>query len=267
MTEPIDPNAEPGYPTPPYEPPPPFAPPQPYPPNQPATPFGAPSAYGTPPQYGTPSPYGTPPQYATPPQYNPNALPWLQPQQEQPPASTKKRNMIIAIVAFLVLAAGGVTAYAVMSGVNDSSSKIAMPASFDGYFKINNSKVESGMREMMSGFGGGAVLDQASFGFYSKDLGDRPQLIVFAVPSSAIPSAQHGTFSTQVQSLVGVVTTYPSGPHGGDTECGETQVATVSEIMCAWQDAKTAGVMVAILEPITTSQLAKVSRDLRNRID
>jgi hypothetical protein len=151
---------------------------------------------------------------------------------------------------------------------SSAASKISLPASFDGYYRIGNSaRIASGMREMMSGLGVGSAMNSATFGFYSHDSGDQPSLIVVALPTSSIPSSSRGNISSQLGTFGASVQSYPSGPHGGQTDCGEVQAATVSEVLCAWQDAKTSGVVVAVLEQVTPDALAKIDRDLRDFID
>ena len=261
MSEPIDPN-EPYQPTPAWQPvelPPsgyPAQPPYGY--EQPPSGYPAqpPSGYPAQPPYGYGAGYGYPPQ----------------PQQPWPPASEPARRTpvtLIVLVCAAVLVAAGVAGYFALSR-SSSSGRPAIPASFDGYARLNNSQshqAESMMRGIASGSAEGSLLNEAAIGVYSKNTGDQPGLFVLMFSTSAMPSRAEATnFTDGVLAMVTTVSSYPAGPHGGASRCGSTQFGTVPETVCAWSDDKTTGMMVSVAS-LQPQALAGVENDFRDLVD
>jgi hypothetical protein len=175
--------------------------------------------------------------------------------------------VLIVALAALVVVGGGIGALVAYSS-SSNSNKLPMPASFDGYYKVGqSSQVEAGMRQMLAGFGGNGALGSATFGLYSHNSGDQPELIAFAVPTHDIPASARSNFGSQLQVLGASMQEYPAGPHGGTSDCGELSLGAIDEVICAWSDASTSGALVSVIEPVTPDRLAKIERDLRDFID
>jgi hypothetical protein len=249
MTDPIDPNAASGYPAPPYMPPPRTEPP------------------GYAPPYMPPSPEGSGAWPADPAAQS-QWQPWMP---APPPAPARGRlTQIIVVVAVVVVLAAGVGIYLVF-GRGSSHRSIAIPATFDGYAKLDNSQshqIESMMRGMISGSGAGGFFTAAAIGVYAKDSGDEPRLLVFAVPTGALPSeARQGDVTQQLLTIVPDTSEFPAGPHGGEARCGTTSFGTVAETACAWSDTSTTGMMVSVGVGLAPSTLAQVQNDFRDQVD
>jgi hypothetical protein len=258
MTNPVDPNAQwqHPYPQPPveYSPPPPFAPP-------------GPAPAGQHPQYGQPYPPGYAPPWLT----DPAALPW------SPPPTPPRRHtgLIVAAVLVAVAMALGVGYFVLRD--SDTPDRLAIPAAFDGYTRLSNQRtgdMESSMRSMIGGFGGGArkAFDSATIGLYANNSGDTPRLIAMVLPTSAFPSGSAS--STTDEMLRGLsmfggndVRSYPPGPRGGSSMCGSVKFGTIREVLCAWSDSTTVGLMVSVITPMTPRRLSGVERDFRAFLD
>jgi hypothetical protein len=279
MTEPVDPNPawQPQQPPAGYQPPPPFAPPgragyqPPFTPPGPAGSPPSPASGATSPAPGAPWPAPD----ATWPAPYPN--PWVAEQAPgvwppTPPPSHRRRNvLIIALVVVLVAAAGG---YFALHNSDSSTDRLAIPAAFDGYTRLTNSnagQVESSMRSMVrSVSGANKAFDAATIGIYGHDAGDTPQLITLALPAAAWPGASGNAAEQLTQGLreFGAGTqNYPPGRHGGTSICGGLNIGTVREVLCAWADRSTAGVVVSVLTPMTPARLSRIEREFRDQVD
>lgn len=194
-----------------------------------------------------------------------------EPLQPPPPASHRRRNLVIVAV-FAILGAAAVGTYVLVSG---TTRRLPIPQSFDGYSQEHDAtadQMQSSIRGMLSGLGSefGHAFDSASVALYSADSDVTQKAVVMALPTSALHGAA-GDFAGNMLDYMGNgVSTYAAGPHGGSLQCGQTSIGAVTESACAWSDATTTGMIVCVHQggaPLTPEDLSFVALALRDKID
>jgi hypothetical protein len=192
------------------------------------------------------------------------APPW------QPPPPPRRRTRASAstlVICCLVLAAVGVAGYYLVHKPNRPD-PLPIPVAFDAYTRISSPDTDR-MESMMRSMSGAArsAFESAAIGFYSRNTGDVPRLIVIVFPAEVFPgSADEAVDSIQagLGGLSGNLSSYPPGPRGGKSLCGELDLGSVPEQMCAWADATSAGAMVSVVTPMTPARLAQIEQDFRS---
>jgi hypothetical protein len=178
--------------------------------------------------------------------------------------------LLVSLLA-AVLAAAALVGFVAVHGSGSGSPSLSLPTSFDGYTRVTGQQgeqFESSMSAFTGSFANGA-LDRATIGGYTHELGETPALVVFILPSPALPSsapAKNGGLAASLRAIAGPsMRDYPAGPHGGELLCGSFSFGTMHEPMCVWTDSSVTGVMVSI-ESVTPRHLSEVAVDLRGLV-
>jgi hypothetical protein len=197
-------------------------------------------------------------------------VPWpvepAQPQwQAAPPAQRRARpSRSTILICCLVLAAVGVGVYYLVHKPYRPD-PLPIPIAFDAYTQIESADTDR-LESMVRSTPGGA---SATVGFYSRNSGDIPRLIVFVFPAEVFPDGVDQAADT-IRSDIGAgaaqLTPYPAGPRGGNSRCGPLDFASTPAQMCAWADATSAGVMVSVVTPMTPARLARIEQNFRSRL-
>lgn len=185
----------------------------------------------------------------------------------QPPTPARRRprpTMSTMLIGLLVLAAVGVGVFFLVYEPSRPA-PLPIPLAFDSYTKISSpdtDQLESMMRRVPSG-------ESATIGFYSRNTGDIPRLIVIVFPAEVFPDGVEQAIDS-INSDIGATSAdlsdYPAGPRGGSSRCGSVEFAAVPARMCAWADPTSAGAMISVVTPMTPSQLAEIEQDFRSRL-
>jgi hypothetical protein len=194
--------------------------------------------------------------------------PWPPPPPWQPAAAPPRQrprpSVSSIVIACLVLAAVGVAGYFLVHKPYRPD-PLPIPAAFNDYTRISSADTDR-LETMVHAMPGG---DSATVGFYSRNTGDIPRLIVFVFPAEIFPDGVDQA-ADSIQADFGAdaadLSDYPAGPRGGRTRCGPLDVASVPAQMCAWADATSAGAIISVVTPMTPDRLAAVERDFRSRL-
>jgi hypothetical protein len=192
----------------------------------------------------------------------PDPPPWQPP--PAPPRRRPRPSVSSMLIGALVLAAVGVAGYYLIHKPYRPD-PLPIPAAFDDYTRISSADTDR-LESMVHTMPGSA---SATVGFYSRNTGDIPRLIVFVFPAEVFPDGVDQV-ADSIQADIGAdsaeLSNYPAGPRGGRTRCGPLEFASVPAQMCAWADATSAGAIVSVVTPMTPARLAEVERDFRNRL-
>jgi hypothetical protein len=182
-----------------------------------------------------------------------------------PPVQARARpSRSTILICCLVLAAVGVGVYYLVHKPYRPE-PLPIPIAFDAYTRIASPDTDR-LESMVRSTPGGA---SATVGFYSRNSGDIPRLIVFVFPAEVFPDGVDqaaDTIGSEIGAGTAQLTTYPAGPRGGSSRCGPVDLASVPAQMCAWADATSAGVLVSIVTPMTPQQLSRIEQDFRSRL-
>jgi len=269
MTDPVDPNQPKPYPDeadPPYTPPPVTQPPPAYSPYvPPQAPYMPPQAPFGPPQHGYPQPWDSSASH----QWSTMSVP--PPWEELP---RRRRIVIPAVVAIALLIVGAIV-WGSVSGHSSSADRIVAPAQL-GDYELAHSGAAQHMTDMMhsalaSDHEFKSVISKATIAAYAHNTGDQPTLILLAFRTSQVggQGSPLDALSGQLAAVAGsaALVTIPPGPHGGQIGCGAIPVGIHSEIICAWGDSYSTGILEAIDATETATQFGQTVLQLQDLID
>jgi hypothetical protein len=220
--------------------------------------------YGRPqghPQSGYPqqAPYGQVPQQGQPypgaPGQDPAAAWGFTP---PAPKSRKGLKIGLGIGAFVILAVGGVVAFAVLSVVKDTGKyKLVPPATFQGQVRDDNSAAVKSMS--------GSIADAAKTGVtpvvttYATQLGATTPGFAFVGAYGDIPGGQFelNQFWTGAgdggQATVSPRTNEPAGKLGGTLQCATLDYSGTYVPTCVWADNSSYGALMDFDDKSTTA--------------
>jgi len=277
MSDPVDPNQPEPYPEPanaPYTPPPVTQPPPAYspyvPPQSPYVPPQSPYVPPQPPyvpQYGYPQSWDSPASHTWSAESTPPTPPW----EELP----RRRRIVVPAVVVIALLIVGAVVWGSVSGNGSSADRIVAPAQLGDYELVHSGAAQRMTDMMHSALSGDhefkSVISKATIAAYAHNTGDQPTLILLAFRTSQVggQGSPLDALSGQLTAIAGsaALVTIPPGPHGGQIGCGAIPVGIHSEIICAWGDSYSTGILEAIDSAETATQFGQTVLQLQDLID
>jgi hypothetical protein len=192
------------------------------------------------------------------------------------PGTARRRTAIIAAIAGAIGVIGAVAVWTLVRhepSASDGSDALSLPDHFATYTRVHGGQedqLERVMRSLASANPTAKqIIDKAAIGGYANSTGDTPGLITLVMRTSTITGAggAPSDFFAGLNAMLPSVQPYPAGVHGGSLNCGQLAAGAGSAEVCAWSDARTVGIVLAVRPQLSADEAAMVTNSLRDEID